>query len=504
MRSIGLAMLAALLAWPQAARAEWLRATSPQFVVYGDMSRPQIEAFAAKLERFDMLLRRMTGLDAPPPPNRLTVFLVKDTAAVQRQLGPGGRNVAGFYHPSIAGTIAVVPETSGSGEIYSLDAQTVLFHEYAHHFMLQYYPGAYPAWYVEGFAEFYSTTRFKADGEVSTGFPARHRYYGLVADQPFPVARMFAADRGRMTGNDTGRFYAWSWLLTHYLALSPDRKGQLTTYLNAFAAGTPPVDAATNAFGDLAKLQADLVRYRDARRISFLELKAFPTPTVRIDVVPAGAAATMPLVLHFMRGSRGPADVASFVGQARKLAPRYPGDPRMLELLAEGELDAKAFDAATTANDALLALRPTDARALLRRARIAAARLGESKDADAWRAVRILVAKANRVAPDDPFPLAEYFRTYVAADVAPPKLAVDGLSRAVELAPQVSSLRFSLAKQLMRQGERARARIVATPLLNDPHSASLRDAARALLAGEDKVKPPADGDGGVEPPPAGS
>ena len=38
----------------------------------------------------------------------------------------------------------MVPRRAGDGGQYKLDPQTVLFHEYAHHFMLQNAAAAYP------------------------------------------------------------------------------------------------------------------------------------------------------------------------------------------------------------------------------------------------------------------------------------------------------------------------------------------------------------------------
>ena len=61
-----------------------------------------------------------------------------------------------------AGAIAVVPRNTGTDGVFT--GQLVLFHEYAHHFMLQYAPAAYPAWYVEGFAEVVSTASFERKG----------------------------------------------------------------------------------------------------------------------------------------------------------------------------------------------------------------------------------------------------------------------------------------------------------------------------------------------------
>lgn len=49
-----------------------------------------------------------------------------------------------------------------------------LLHEYVLHFMFQDTRAAYPAWYVEGFAEYLSTATF-AEGAMSVGTPDKGR-----------------------------------------------------------------------------------------------------------------------------------------------------------------------------------------------------------------------------------------------------------------------------------------------------------------------------------------
>lgn len=483
----------AIMLCPVTAKASWSRVDSDNFVVYGDLSGDRLVRFVEKAEKFDALLRRFTRLlPEQRSPNKLTIFVVSGTDAVQRLLGPKARNVAGFYVGNVTGSYAVVPRGIGSGGRFDLDSDAVLFHEYAHHFMLQYFPAGYPSWYIEGFADFWSTVEFKNDGSIAVGLPANFRSRALALGKPFKLPRMFAADIGTLGGEDRASFYAWSWLLTHYLTIVPDRTGQLTTYLNAFAKGDPPEGAARAAFGDIATLQTELDRYADARSRRYMSIKGMELPSAKIAPVPLDAVqkALMPLFIQFTRGSRTKEEVAAFVAEARAMAARYPGHPAALELLAEGELDAAQLDAATRANDALLALRQTDARALLRRARIAAARLAGSSDPEKWKTVRQLVVKANRASPDDPFPLVQYYRSFITARTEPPQIATDGLTRALELAPQAGSLRFMLASRLMKQGKKVQATNVLAPMLNDPHSAQARATARAILDGSIPVAVP--------------
>jgi hypothetical protein len=483
-----------LMLTPTIARAEWNKATSNHFIIYGEMNNERLRNFTERIEKFDGLMRILTGQGKETSPNKLVLFLVRDVAAVQRLVGKARGNIAGFYSPSIAGSIAVVPKTGGGSEA-DLSSDIVLFHEYAHHFMLQYFAAGYPAWYVEGFAEYYSTTEFRKDGSIAVGMPANHRAYSLLTLPAYPLTKMFAADAVKMSEAETASFYGQSWLLTHYLRFEPSRKGQLTTYLKAFATGVPAEKAASDAFGDTAKLQVDLKRYLQAKKMSYQQLRGLPIPVPTIEIAPVNAteSALMPLYIRYMNGANGQAEVDSFVVDARITAAKHPGEARALELLAEGELDAEMFDAASKANDALLAQRPTDARALLRRARIAAAIMRDTdKYPGGWKAIRSLIVKANRAAPNDPFPLSEYYNAFQGEGMKPPTIAADGLNRALELAPQAPSLRFAYANYLIRSDKRTEARAVLAPLLNHPHSPSIRDTARAMLEPSGPVIPAVD------------
>ncbi len=485
-------IFAGALFFPTVASAAWFKATSDHFIVYSEGSAESVRNYIQKLENFDAVLSAATGRSSEPAANKLTIFVVSNISAVQKQVGGKATNIAGFYRPNIWGTVALVPRRAGTGE-FDLDSETVLFHEYTHHFMLQNAPTAYPPWYVEGFAEYFSTTEFKPDGTIAVGYPAKHRFYGLVSLPQFPIERMLVPDGRRLSPDQTEAFYGWSWLLTHYLRYSKERSGQLKKYLEAFASGASPADAAT-AFGPLKALQSDLMKYRNQRTLSYVQMNGvrLPTRSITVTALTPGENALMPMFIRMTRASKNEAEVQAAVLEARQFAARYPQEAMAQDALAEFELDADRYEAARTANAAMLALKPNDSRALLRSARIEIAALKDSRDEAKWKAVRSLIVKANRADPNDPFPLWMFYRWHVRSGNAVPKIAVDGLQRALELAPQVPDVRFELASRLIGDGKRDMAKTVLAPLLNDPHSASIRDAAAKLLAGNGPAALPAD------------
>lgn len=153
-----LALLAPAAAWGQDERG-WHEASSKHFVVYADGLAENARKLADQLERFDAALRKIRGLPDPPlgPANRLTVIQLDDQGDIARLAGRS--DVAGFYSGRASGSYAFVPRRVGDGSRFAISPDAVLFHEYAHHFMLANYPGAFPAWFVEGFAEFHATAK---------------------------------------------------------------------------------------------------------------------------------------------------------------------------------------------------------------------------------------------------------------------------------------------------------------------------------------------------------
>jgi hypothetical protein len=214
-----LLLLLALLVMPGVARAEWYEASTPHFVVYSNDSPEAVRKFAANLERFDKTLRFLRNIsDAPVgKANRVTIYVVADPAAMTRLYGSAG--VAGFYSGRAGNSVAFVPRTSDEAKVPKeyremvLTPQQILLHEYTHHFLLSLNPGiAYPAWFVEGYAEFFAPSEFEADGSVIIGRPPQYRSWDLFSEVKLPVARMLTADPQDLTGEQRYQFYSRGWL----------------------------------------------------------------------------------------------------------------------------------------------------------------------------------------------------------------------------------------------------------------------------------------------------
>jgi tetratricopeptide (TPR) repeat protein len=463
----------AIIAFPSLANAAWYRAETEHFIFYGTSAKG-LRDDAIRLERYDALLRQLTQIPKDSSAMKLTVYVLSDTAAVQRAYGGKDRDVAGFYSTTPSGVIAVVPRGQGD-KAYD---DVVLFHEYAHHLMLHYFPRAYPAWYVEGFAEYLGTAQF-TDKVAKIGLPAMHRGYELMVEDTIPIETLLSASVGDLNRDQVGNFYGRAWLLTHYLNFDKSRQGQLALCLKLINEGVSPLEAGKKAFGDLKVLQKDLERYLNASRISYMSFANLPPAETSITVTELDRATGETLIdrLQLTRGTAGP-EQETIANRLRKMTAKYPGNANVYTLLAEAELDLDNYDAAIAAADVAITSDPKNVRALLWKGVSMARRLSKANDRDAakWRSARSWIVKANRANPEDPLPLFEYYQSFQGEGVKPPKSGVDGLGKAVSLIPQESAFRIPFAIELAEAKDYGFAAAILQPIANSPHDGFARSA----------------------------
>jgi hypothetical protein len=449
----GILILVALL-FSSAARAEWHEATSTNFIVYGE-SREDAREFAAKLERFNYVLRVYHNLQAAPSPNRLRVFLFSSIAEVGRMAGGGG--VAGYYISEARAQLMVGTRGGSrrSNDIRSgrdeaqMDAESILLHEYAHHFMFQYFPATYPTWYQEGFAEFWGATRFLPDNVVEVGHPVDYRYGSFEGGRWLRAAQLLSAQNyGDVPEVDL--LYAEGWLLVRHTFENRERQRQLQRYLALINAGTSYAEAATQAFGDLQRLNSELYNYAGRSRFNVLQLpfRELPVGEIALRTLRPAEQALIEHEIRLAQGSVSNREIGEFAGDVRRIAARFPDDPFALALLTEAERLAGNRDAAEAAATRWVAVAPNDGRALMYQSilRIDALRAARSTDVEAWNAARGALVRASRLTPNNPLILEAYHDSFTAQDVLPPEAAQNALYTAMELAPGDDYLRFKVAR----------------------------------------------------------
>lgn len=472
----GLALIATMLA-PTPAAAKWLRADTENFIIYSEGSEKSLRDFAEVLQRFDATLRLRFKIPGGQEPNRLTIFLVpRATDAGRLASGKSNSSIAGFYSADFEGSYAVSHRENIKLDRGTSHAQQVLFHEYGHHFMKRYLSAAFPAWFIEGFAEYYSTTDYTKEGHSKIGMPAYFRAYGLLNLPKLPAETLLLQRPGELRKSGQAEvYYGRAWLLTHMLYYYPERAGQLTTYMEAINRGEDGKKAATDAFGDLAVLDKDLNRYM-TRPLAYRQaVDPIPVPgTITIAALSPAEDAVLPL--HLERRSASDDEQRTETRDAlKKLSLIHSSDAGVWFELAAAEWEMneakRDLTAVRAALDRAIALRPKHVRANLLLGQWMLAALDDKADATAadWNAARKPVILANRADPDDPLPLFVYFDSFRQEGARPPSIAVDGLGRAFDLGRENARIRISYAFALANQGNFDAAEGLAKAIAFDPH-----------------------------------
>jgi hypothetical protein len=451
-------LVASTLVFASAAHATWYEATSNHFLVYSEGSEQEARDFAARLERFRFVLKTFRPIDESQAATRLRVFLLPGQAAVGRMIGDD--SVAGYYISDARGLMLVGTrhrENASLNDIRSaqdqaadiLDPESVLFHEYTHHFTFQYFPAAYPTWYSEGFAEFWGKTAILPGDVVEVGAPANHRYSTFRDLGWLPLDHLLRAHNySEVNGTDVFLLYAEGWLLVRYMFDHPDRQRQINEYLRLINNGTAFDEAARRAIPDLAAFNSQLFDYAGQGRFNVVRL-----PFRAIDVGPITARTPRPAEQALMEDeiklSQGYAqrEATDFANHVRDVASHFPDDPFAIGMVMETQYLAGNNAEALAAADRLLAVEPRNARALATKGLIQSAGLvaAHSNEPAAWRAARQLLIQAMAAAPHDPVVLEAYYRSFVMQGAMPPDDAQNALYSAMELAPSDRELRYELA-----------------------------------------------------------
>ncbi len=489
------------------ALAEWRRAETEHFIVYGDASEGSLRRYAQKVERFDALLRTYYPIQTDHEIPKLEIFMAEGRRDMNR-MSPGiSAGVAGYYSPNSGRIYTVVDMRSSMGDV-------VVFHEYAHHFMFQMKANAYPSWFVEGFAEYYSTANL-TDERIQFGRHNPGRMNSLTSGFS-SWAKMEDVLKWRIS--DSGRFpahlyYAQSWAMTHYFMSTPERTQMLGRYLAAVADGEDSVVAMQAATGRTpAQLQDDVWRYISGSINVTSPQIAVTHPEVTISQLSKAEADAIwldvrldnaPIKLPAEEETDG--ETQTDAQKARRARDRRQTEENRDELirsaLALGEhhaasdvgrlLLARAHRLSQRPDLALAVLKPsldgqTTNAQILRVAALALLDQTESAasvdDAnDLRRQAAAYLARAMDSEPLD-------FRIYLGLnDVrrGQPRYPTDNdistLEVACALAPQSFDCRTRLGHAYMAREMNAEAIAVLTPVSNSPHSSGYKRQARAMI-----------------------
>lgn len=470
--SLAAVALAAGLLNAAPARAEWLKAESERFIVYSDGREPQLRRFVQELESFDRLLRLRLGLKVDEAPYRkLPIYLVGSHGGLTKVSPDAHENLAGFYTATDEDIFGVA--------IRDRDADT-LKHEYAHHFMWQNFAATYPGWFVEGFAEYFSTVEFERD-RVAVGKYNENRAYWLQNGSWLPMRDLLSGRPQLSDDRHSETYYPLAWLLTHWFMSDPARQRTLSAYLADVGGGGDPVEAMQRATGLTPEaLQQTLRRYMNAR-MTYVELLT-TFDTVEMTVTPLPRSADDLLLLN-QRLKMPTAERAVLAEDARRAAARHPDDPLALLVLGHAELHFGDETKAEAPFTRLLEQQPDHVEALQYMALIRMGAADQLDDYDAALRMREeaqqFLARAYRADNLNYVTLLLIAENRAGAPGYPNDNDVAVLEQAFTLAPQWGAARVNLAQVLMYRDRNSEAIRLLEPLVNDPHDPS--SVARDLL-----------------------
>lgn len=496
--------VASILLVAAPACADWRRAETAHFVVYGDASERELRAYAQKAERFDSLLRTYYPIQVDHEIPKLDIYLANG-ARDMNLAAPGiSASVGGYYAPNSGRIHAVVNTEAISGDV-------VLFHEYAHHFMFQMRSNAYPSWFVEGFAEYYGTAEVKPDRiRFGDHLPGRMDALNQGANS---WARMEDVLKWRYT--PSGRYpaylyYAQSWAMTHYFMSTPERTRMLGHYLSAVVGGQDSVEAMRAATGrSPEQLQNDVRLYVSGPIVTWTPQIDIPMPEVTVTTLSPAESALVWLDLRLddeavveepeeEDGATRKSDAqkareaeerakarADLIRDSFAAAARYPGDPVAIRVAARAHRLSNDPAAALTALQPLLSDSSTDAAVLRLAAMALLDQVRTGPNAEAAAALRRRASGYLARAMDaDPLEFQNYLGlndTRRGQTRYPTDNDVSTLEVAVALAPQSFDARLRLGEAYMARQLNAEAVQVLLPVSNSPHRSSYTRRAREMI-----------------------
>lgn len=473
------------------ANASWRKFETAHFIIYTESNDKRAIELATGLENIDGLMRMATGLPMNSEAVKVRIYEMGDEGQVQAARSGDNRGLAGFYASNVFGPYAVTLRkayTAGGG----FTAEVVLHHEYAHHFMLQYFPAVYPPWYVEGFAELIGASKELPDGKIAYGYPAKYRG-GAIAAVWVSMKDVLLKPPEKLYMD----WYGQGWVMTHFLTFSKERSPQLRRYLAALTAGKKPADAAT-AFGDLDELNREAHLYVLRGIFDYRPVQVpIEQPVIKsVTAVGPAEAALIPETIAFNDDDineyrkAGDREIErryrlKVLGHIREKAARYANDPFALYLLAEAEKANGSGEAAEAAVNRLLALQPSSVQGTSLKSLLLAEKAlhmtGPARQQAAAEARRLAVT-ANKADPDDPQTYVAFYQSFRAGGEKVPDTALDGLVAAVEKLPGNNAVRQMLVDEYAAEGHYSAAIATLIPIANSPHESPLRQAAREQMA----------------------
>ncbi len=234
------------------AQAGWVEAKSENFIFIGDTSEKKAEVIVQELEEYRDIIFRLFNWGTRSELIPVHVYAVRSDKDIKNITGNAW--AAGVYTTSHEGPVFIANIKGGFGRKSA--ARNTAYHEYTHHLMSMYNSIIFPQWYNEGMAEYLSTFEVSNKGVVKVGLPSNGRGYALANGKWFDTNIIVnSVKRYPFRNSSSGRnpaiskFYAQSWLATHFIQSEEGYAEKLKTYLLHINTHGNTENAFEDAFG---------------------------------------------------------------------------------------------------------------------------------------------------------------------------------------------------------------------------------------------------------------
>lgn len=282
--------------------SKWIRGESQHLVVYSDAREEDVTLLLGNLEKLDHLLRIYARPARPAEQQepKLTLYFHARPSDLGQIDGDLPADAVGLYSSCASGVhgFAVHLERIASlhdEELEKFPLNETLSHAfeaYARHFLYRHTDIRTPAWFIDGFAQYFSSVRFSEQQMVVGRMPgpiaeylrfldSGRRYsleYEDVLENKVANARNYGGEAGVRL-----EFEAKAWLLTHYALSSEDKRKRLSRYLALVEGGAGSAVAFERAF-DLKASDLAKVMWRYGRGVEVLRVAPPSLPAGRVRV----------------------------------------------------------------------------------------------------------------------------------------------------------------------------------------------------------------------------
>lgn len=276
--------------------SSWVRAESPHVVVLTDTSSDAATRLLNQLERLDALLRlylapvRKADADAGQKP---TLYYLNGKFGFNRFAPAAPALAIGMFNSCAAGVLGVGVEVGPIAPMTDAELAkspleeglSYLFEAYTRHFLFRHTDVRAPAALIEGLAKYFSAVRFSDTqmvvGRTPTGvgryFAVLDEGYEHQADYADVFAHTYAPDPDfdvkQRTRTRRLEIEARAWTMVHYMLSTEERRARMPAFLDAVHHGEPPALAFERSYGiEPGDIADTMWRYRLTAKTLRVEL----------------------------------------------------------------------------------------------------------------------------------------------------------------------------------------------------------------------------------------